>query len=141
MKTSALITYSFLLLAFPVLLAGCQTESRGTRVAIDTDSGEASVRENSYRLSNRVKVAKTTYDNDGDIRRATVTLESTTKRRQRIQARMVWLDAEGTEIDPDGKPFRTIVLDGNDTTTFTGLAPNAKGVKAVMKFREIETVE
>jgi len=141
MKASTLIAYSLFLLAFPVLLAGCQTESRGTRVAIDVDAGTASVRESSYRLSNRIKVAKTTYDNDGDIRRATVTLESLTKRRQRIQARMVWLDAEGTEIDSDGKPFRTIVLDGNDTTTFTGRAPNAKGVQAKMVIREVETVE
>jgi len=141
MKTSSLIPYSFLLLTFPVLLAGCETETRGTRVAIDVDAGTASVRENSYRLSNRIKVAKTTYDNDGDIRRATVTLESLTKRRQRIHARMVWLDAEGTEVDPDGKPFRTIVLDGNDTVTFTGRAPNAKAVQAKMVIREEETVE
>jgi len=123
------------------LLAGCETETRGMRVSIDTDAGTASVRENSYRLSKRIKVAKTTYDDTGDIRRATVTLESLTKRRQRIQARMVWLDAEGTEIDPDGKPFRTIVLDGNDTTTFTGLAPNAKGVQAKVVVRELDTVE
>ena len=127
--------------ALAAMLAGCETETRGTRVMVDTDAGTASVRENSYRLSNRIKVAKTTYDNDGDIRRATVTLESTTKRRQRIQARMVWLDAEGTEIDSDGKPFRTIVLDGNDTTTFKGVAPNAKGVTAKMVIRELDTVE
>jgi len=123
------------------LFAGCETETRGTRVTVDTTTGEASVRESSYRLSNRVTVAKTTYDDSGDIRRATVTLESTTKRRQRIQARMVWLDAEGTEIDPDGKPFRTIVIDGNDTATFTGVAPNAKGVTAKMIIRELDTVE
>jgi len=123
------------------LFAGCQTESRGTRVTIDTATGEAAVREGSYRLSNRIRVAKTTYDDSGDIRRATVTLESLTKRRQRIQARMVWLDAEGSEIDPDGKPFRTLVIDGNDTKTFTGMAPNAKGVTAKMDIRELDTVE
>jgi len=127
--------------AIAAALAGCQTETRGTRVSIDTESGTSSVRENSYRLSNRIKVVKTTYDDSGDIRSATVTLESLTKRRQRIQARMVWLDSEGTEIDPDGKAFRTFVLDGNDTTTFTGRAPNAKGVQAKMVIREVETVE
>lgn len=123
------------------LLAGC-AETRGTRVTIDTETGEASVLENSYRLSNRVKVRKVTYgDASEGIRRATVTLESVTKRRQRIQARMVWTDAEGTEIDADAKPYRTLVLDGGDVTTFTGVAPNAKAVKAKLQVREIQTVE
>ena len=123
------------------LAAGC-TETRGTRVTIDTDSGAASVLENSYRLSNRVKVRKVTYGEASEgIRRATVALESVTKRRQRLQVRMVWTDAEGTEIDADAKPYRTLVLDGGDVTTFTGVAPNAKAVKAKLQVREIKTVE
>ena len=123
------------------LLAGC-AETRGTRVSVDTETGAASVLENSYRLSNRVKVRKVTYgDASEGIRRATIALESVTKRRQRIQARMVWTDAEGTEIDADAKPYRTLVLDGGDVTTFTGVAPSAKEVAAKLQIREIETVE
>jgi len=127
--------------AMIALLAGC-AETRGTRVNIDTDSGEAAVRENSYRLKGRIKIAKVTYGESTDgIRRATVTLESMTKRRQRIQARMVWLDEEGTAIDADGKPFRAYVIDGNDSVTFTGYAPSEKGVKAQVQVREDDTVE
>jgi len=127
--------------ALAATLAGCSTESRGTRVNIDTDSGEAAVRENSYRLKGRIKVAKVTYGDVDGIRRATVTLESMTKRRQRIQARMIWLDEEGTAIDEDGKSFRTYVIDGNDSVTFTGYAPSPKGVKAQVQVREEDTVE
>lgn len=123
-----------------VVLAGC-TETRGTRVNIDTDSGEASVRENSYRLKGRIRVAKVTYGDADGIRKATVTLESLTKRRQRIQARMIWLDAEGSALDADGKPFRAYVIDGNDSVTFTGYAPNAQGVKAQVQVREDDTAE
>lgn len=123
------------------LAAGC-VETRGTRVTVDTETGAASVLENSYRLSNRVKVRKVTYGEASEgIRRATVSLESVTKRRQRIQARMVWTDAEGTEIDADAKPYRTLVLDGGDVTTFTGVAPSAKAVAAKLQIREIETAE
>ncbi len=129
--------------AMAALLAGCSTwgETRGTRVNIDTDSGEAAVRENSYRLKGRIKVAKVTYGEAGGLRRATVTLESMTKRRQRIQARMLWLDEEGTAIDADGKPYRAYVIDGNDSVTLTGLAPSPKGVKAQVQVREEDTVE
>ena len=124
-----------------VLLAGC-VETRGTRVTIDTDLGEASVLENSYRLANRVKVRKVVYGEASEgIRRATVTIESVTKRRQRLQARMVWADAEGSDIDADAKPYRAIMLDGNDVHTFTGVAPNARAVRAKLQIREIETID
>lgn len=120
---------------------GCSTETRGTRVMLDTETGSATVTENSYRLSRRVKVARVTYAEVGGIKKATVTLESLTQTRQRLQARIVWMDAEGTEIDPDGKAFRAIVLDGNDTVTFSGFAPNAAGKTAKVLIREMETVE
>lgn len=121
--------------------AGC-VETRGTRVVIDTDSGAASVLENSYRLANRVKVTRCTYGDNGDgIRRATVTIESQTKRRQRLQLRMIWLDAEGVEVDAEAKPYRTVVIDGNDTHSFTGYSPRPNGRVAKVQIREIETVE
>jgi len=121
-------------------LSGC-VETAGTRVTIDTQTGDASVLECSTRLANRVKVVRVTYNDVMGIKKATVTLESLVHRRQELQARMVWLDAEGTEIDPDGKPFRAIVLDGNDVTTFTGMAPNDRGVTARLQVRETDTAQ
>lgn len=129
-----------LVLAAVVAAAGC-VETAGTRVSIDTQTGDASVLECSTRLANRVKVVKVTYDDISGIRKATVTMESLTHRRQDLQARMVWTDAEGSEIDPDGKPFRAIVLDGMDVTTFTGMAPDPRGVKARLQLRETSTAE
>lgn len=114
--------------------AGC-VDTAGTRVTIDTETGESSVLENSQRLANRMKVTKVTYDEVGGLRKATITLTSTTKKKLSIQGRMVWFDAEGTEIDPEGKSYRTMVLDGLDFCTFTGVAPNAKGVKAKLQVR------
>ena len=120
--------------------AGC-VETAGTRVSIDTQTGEASVLECSTRLMNRVRVVKVTYDDVSGIKKATVTMESLSHRRQELQARMVWTDAEGSEIDADGKPFRAIVLDGMDVTTFTGFAPSPKGVKARLQLRETDTAQ
>ena len=128
------------LAAVAAIFAGC-VETAGTRVTIDTQTGGASSLECSTRLANRVKVVRVTYGDVDGIKRATVTLESLTHKRQELQARMVWLDFEGTEIDPDGKPFRAIVLDGNDVTTFTGMAPNEKGVTARLQVRETDTAQ
>ena len=128
------------LAAVAAIFAGC-VETAGTRVTIDTQTGDASILECSTRLANRIRVVRVTYGDVDGIKRATVTLESLTHKRQELQARMVWLDEEGTEIDPDGKPFRAIVLDGNDVTTFTGMAPNEKGVTARLQVRETDTAQ
>ena len=88
------------------------------------------------RLANRLKVTNVSYSEVTEgIRRATVSLESTTDKQLSFQGRMVWYDAEGMEIDPDGKSYRTYVLDGHDACTMTGVAPNAKGVKAKLQLR------
>ncbi len=131
---------TMVLAAAMVAASGC-VETAGTRVSIDTQTGDARVLECSMRLANRVKVVKVTYDDVSGIKKATVTIESLMHRRQELQARMVWTDAEGAEIDPDGKPFRAIVLDGKDVTTFTGFAPNPKGVKARLQLRETDTAQ
>ena len=128
------------LAAVAAFFAGC-VETAGTRVTIDTQTGDASILECSTRLANRIRVVRVTYGDVDGIKRATVTLESLTHKRQELQARMVWLDEEGTEIDPDGKPFRAIVLDGNDVTTFTGMAPSEKGVTARLQVRETDTAQ
>lgn len=123
-----------------VALAGC-VETAGTRVSIDTTTGEASVLECSSRLANRVRIVRVNYNDVSGIKKATVTIESLTHRRQDLQARIVWMDAEGVEIDADGKPFRAIVLDGNDITTISGMAPNERGVKARLQVRETSTAQ
>ena len=128
------------LAAVAAIFAGC-VETAGTRVTVDTQTGDASILECSTRLANRIRVVRVTYGDVDGIKRATVTLESLTHKRQELQARMVWLDFEGTEIDPDGKPFRAIVLDGNDVTTFTGTAPSEKGVTARLQVRETDTAQ
>ena len=124
---------------FPVLcaaaFAGCVNTS-GTRVMIDLESGESTVREDNMRLANRLKVTNVSFSEVTEgIRRATVSLESTTDKQLSFQGRMVWYDADGMEIDPDGKSYRAYVLDGHDTCTMTGVAPNAKGVKAKLQLR------
>ena len=105
------------LAAVAAIFAGC-VETAGTRVTVDTQTGDASILECSTRLANRVKVVRVTYGDVDGIKRATVTLESLTHKRQELQARMV-----------------------NDVTTFTGTAPSEKGVTARLQVRETDTAQ
>ena len=131
---------TIMLAALAAAFAGC-VETAGTRVSIDTRTGDASVLESSTRLAGRVKIVGVSYDDVAGIKKATVTIESLTHKRQELQARMVWMDADCAEVDADGKPFRAIVLDGMDVTTFTGMAPNPRCVKARLQLRETDTAQ
>ncbi len=122
------------------LAAGC-VETAGTRVEIDTETGDASVLECSPRLARRVRVAGVSYGDISGIKRATVKLESLVHRRLNLQVRIVWCDAEGVDVDADTKPFRAVVLDGLDVTTLTGLAPNDRCVKARVQVRETRAAQ
>lgn len=125
--------------AAALALAGCTTA--GTRVTIDTRTGDAQMLECSSRLASKVRIAGVTYGEVDGIKKANVQIESLTRKRLDLQARMVWLDAGGCLVDADGKPFRAIVLDGHDITGFTGMAPNAKCVKARLQLRFADTAE
>lgn len=117
-------------------VCGC-VDTSGTRVVVDTSSGEARVLENSQAVANRVKVRSVTYGevNSDGFRRATIVLESLTKKRLNLQVRVVWTDEEGTELESASAPYRTVILDGLDTCTVTGVAPNAKGVAAKLNVK------
>ena len=58
------------------------------------------------------------------------------KRRQDVQVKMVWMDADGMEIDPDGETYRVSILDGKETITVTSVSPNPRAVKVKVNIRE-----
>ena len=47
-------------------------------------------------------------------------------------------DAEGAEIDPDGDPWRPLVLHGKETRTIQGVAPNASATSFKLRVRQGE---
>lgn len=130
-----------MLIAVAAALVGC-AETAGTRVTIDTRTGDSSVVECAPRIAQRIKVVGVSYSEVSEgIQRATVTIESKAHKRLQYQARMIWLDAEGVEIDPDSKSFRPIVLDGMDQVSISGVAPNSKAVKAKLQIRVTSTAQ
>lgn len=127
--------------ALCAVTAGCVHETAGTVITTDTRTGAATVLEDSTRLRDRVQVTHVAYDEVNGLKRVTITLASTRHNRQRLQARIVWLNADGTEIDADAKPYRTYVLGGRDSVTVTGVAPNPSGVVARMRVRDISAAD
>ena len=54
------------------------------------------------------------------------------------QSKFVWLDETGAEIDPDTDPWRALVLNGKETRTIQGVAPNSAATAFRLRVREGE---
>ena len=51
------------------------------------------------------------------------------------QSKLAWFDADGMEIDPDTDAWRPLTLNGKETRTISGVAPNAGAVAFKLRIR------
>lgn len=121
-------------------LTGC-VETAGTVVTTDHTSGSTLVLEDSTRLKGQVQVLKVNYDEVNGLKRVHITLASTRHRRLRLHYRIAWFDANGMELDPATKTYRTLILEGRDSVTVTGLANSAAAVTSKLRVRDLEAAD
>lgn len=69
------------------------------------------------------------------LMKANVKLASRMNKTYTAQSKFAWFDEEGAEIDPDGDPWRPLVLHGKETKTIQGVAPNASAVSFKLRVR------
>lgn len=121
-------------------LVGC-VDTAGTVVTTDHLTGNTLVLEDSTRLKGQVQVLQVNYDEVNGLQRVHITLASTRHRRLRLQYRISWFDANGMEIDPNTKTYRTLILEGRDSVTATGIANSAAGVTSKLRVRDLKAAD
>jgi len=150
MTTKKMLTKLPLVLtgALLVLFVGCRAADRreyiseiwgdtgGTVVTVDHRTGESQTTFHSTRVMDRVNLVNVTMDQVNGLNRVHYALESTRSSRLRMDARIVWYDANGMELDPDRAPYRNFIIEGHDAITITSVAPNARAVKSRLRVRE-----
>ena len=121
-------------------LTGCMNTS-GTSVKTDHQTGTSMIIEENGRLSHRVHVIKTSYDEVNGFKRVHITLASNSNRRRPIDYRICWFDAGGVELDPQAKTYRNLILEGRDEVTVTGVANSPAAVSSKLRLRETSQSE
>lgn len=69
------------------------------------------------------------------LMKANVKLASRLNKTMTAQSKFAWFDEDGVEIDPDGDPWRPLVLHGKETKSIQGVAPNASAVSFKLRIR------
>ncbi len=121
-------------------LTGC-VETAGTTVTTDHLTGSTLVLEDSTRLKDQIQVLRVNYDEVNGLKRVHITLQSTKHRRLRMHYRISWFDSNGMEIDPATKTYRSLIIEGRDAVTVTGLANSAAGVTSKLRVRDLQAAD
>jgi uncharacterized protein YcfL len=137
------IGYVAMAAALAALAAGCAApRTSGMTVGVTTD-GEGNLQE--VLQVDNAKVAKSLVVEDlkvgqtkNGLMKANVKLTSRMNRTYTAQSKFAWFDEDGVEIDPDGDPWRPLVLQGKETKTVQGVAPTAGAVSFKLRVREGE---
>ncbi len=72
----------------------------------------------------------------GDVMRAQATLRSKDKNTLPFQYRFDWYDAGGFEINSGAGSWKPIILNGRETKTIQGVAPDPRAKEFKLKIRE-----
>jgi len=83
---------------------------------------------------------KTSQTRSG-MMKASVRLTSGLNKDVVAQSKFAWFDADGSEIDPDGDPWRPLVLHGKETKSIKGIAPTTRAVSFKLRVRRGERLK
>ncbi len=123
-------------LTVTIALSGC-TAPNAMQTQTDA-SGKMSVRTitNNPVLSTRIGVSKVNMTNLGDIKRTSLALSNGWFYAQEFQYKIVWFDASGTELNPEGALWKPLSLQGRETKTVQSVAPNPSGVDVLIYMKK-----
>lgn len=135
------VLYSALVLCL-MALTGC-VDTAGTTVNVDHVGGVSEVLEDSVRLRKQmgVEVNSLNYDMVNDMRRVHITLANKKHKRIRLNYRIIWFNENGMEVDPDTKPYRSLIIEGKDKVTVTGVANSLQAVRSKLRVRDAKEAE
>ncbi len=129
--------------AAAALLSGCaapNTTGISTGAAPDeTGVYQQFLQADNTRLARQVLVSDMRCDQTPNgFMRASLALTSTRNKSMQIQAKFVWFDASGVEIDPDAETWRVLTLEGRETRPVVGVAPSAAAESFRLRIREAD---
>ncbi len=130
------ILLSLALASGSLLLSACTAPNA---MLTKTDAaGQTSIRTitNNPVLATRIGVSRVASTNLGDIKRVSLSLKNGWFYAQDFQYKIVWFDASGSEINPEGALWKPITLQGREVKTVQSVAPNPSGVDVLIYMKK-----
>lgn len=131
------VIYLSLLSITSTFFTGC-TAPNAMQTKTDSVTGKSTVRTQTSNpvLATRIGVSRINMTTLGDIKRASLALKNGWFYAQDFQYKVVWFDAEGTEINPEGAIWKPISLQGREVKTVQSVAPNPSAVDVLIYMKK-----
>jgi uncharacterized protein YcfL len=126
-----------ILCSFSIGLTAC-TAPNAMRTQTDPNTGASNVRTMTGNpiLATRIGVNRINMVSLGDIKKASLALKNGWFYEQSFEYKVVWFDANGTEINPEGATWKPITLQGREVKTVQSVAPNPSGVDVLIYMKK-----
>lgn len=114
-------------------LSGCYSVN-GLRTQTDPSTGQSDVRvfASNITLNGQVRVNRVAFKQVGSMRQASLRITNILPAEASFQYKINWLDASGTEINPEGAIWKPIILSGLESKAVQSLAPDQRGIDVVV---------
>lgn len=133
------VFHAMFALTIMLIVAGCSTA--GLRAGDSSLTNEPYLIVDDPSIGDQISIVKVAHDHVGEIMRANITLQNNRSRSLQVQYRFSWFDANGMELDGQGKPYRDMVIQGKDTINVTSVAPSPAATEFKIRLRKLKAVK
>ena len=119
-----------------IALIGCTApNSLSTQTAADGSYSVKTV-SNNPKLVTQIAVDRINMGYAGDLKKASIAIKDRWFVSRTFEYKIVWFDADGTEINPEGATWKPITLQGREVKTVQSVAPNPSGVDVLIYMKK-----
>lgn len=113
-------------------VVGCTApNSLSTQTATDGSYSVKTISNNPV-LSTKVGVERINMAYVGDLKKVSLAIKDHWFVSRKFEYKIVWVDAQGMEINPEGSRWKPIQLTGREVKTVQSVAPNPSAVDIIV---------
>ncbi|MEB3753549.1 DUF1425 domain-containing protein [Acinetobacter sp. MD2(2019)] len=102
------------------------------------DNGTMTVKKltNNAALFTEIGVSRVSMQNVGDLKKVALGIKNQRFNNKHFNYKIVWVDADGVEVNPEGSIWKPIDLTGREIKSVQSLAPNPSAVDVVVYLKK-----
>ena len=117
------------------LTACTAPNSLSTQTAADGTYSVKTISSNP-KLVTQIGVDRISMGYAGDLKKASIAIKNRWFVSRNFEYKIVWVDASGFEVNPEGSRWKPIQLTGREIKTVQSIAPNPSAVDVVVYLRK-----
>lgn len=117
-------------------LCGC-TVSNSLSTQTSTD-GSYTVKTigNNPKLTTEIMIERISMATIGDLKKVSLSIKDRWFMSKNFEYKIVWVDTQGMEVNPEGSRWKPIQLTGREVKTVQSVAPNPSAVDVVVYLKK-----